>query len=180
MADDDYEIISHKEIEHLKHEIQDLKEGKSPESPSNIVAKLNQMLDLFKEASASMKEGKSTDSHKEILEKLDKLLDQNQKIAEGVLAVADLVSGESSEEQEPEPEQKPQQQSRPMMPGPAFPTNNMPMPPPRPGPSMPEPFPSKPEMPSLNPMEGLSRPSMNPIGGLPPLPPRPNKRSLFK
>jgi hypothetical protein len=93
MVDEDYEIISHKEVARLKQELKSLKEGELTASTNEISHKLNQMIDIFKEASIMMKDEKSSkESHNELSDKLDKLLDQNQKIAEGVLAVADMIN----------------------------------------------------------------------------------------
>tara|TARA_Y100000310_G_scaffold344280_1_gene456191 strand:- start:1662 stop:2276 length:615 start_codon:yes stop_codon:yes gene_type:complete len=203
MVDEDYEIISHKEVARLKQELKALKEGELTASNKEISHKLNQMIDIFKEASIMMKDEKSSkDSHNEIMDKLDKLLDQNQKIAEGVLAVADMISKPIPVKAAPKPLTPGPQPMRPEpmhpeplnIPGQPMPPNPMgsepihPEPlnapiPPRPikkgippAPT-PESFPS-PGMPSLNPMEEPGKPS---VGGhdIPPLPPRPKKKGLF-
>ena len=207
MVDEDYEIISHKEVARLKQELKSLKEGELTASNKEISHKLNQMIDIFKEASIMMKDEKSSkDSHNEIMDKLDKLLDQNQKIAEGVLAVADMISKPSPAKVEPQPihpgsQSVPEPLNMPGKPMPSGPMPSGPMPPrPMPsGPMHPEPlnapippkpirkgippaptpenFPN-PGMPSLNPMEEQGKPS---VGGfdIPPLPPRPKKKGLF-
>ena len=182
MVDEDYEIISHKEIARLKQEINKLKEAEFSGSANEIMTKLDKILGIFKEASLSMQNSSEDKQHNDINEKLDNLLDQNQRIAEGVLAVADLVN-----KKQEIPRQAPMPPSpKPMMPGQAstFPPH---IEPPRPmslraGPS-PHPqepnissFP-KPGMPAINPLESSERPSM---GGLPPLPPKPRKKGLFK
>ena len=41
MVDDDYEIISHKEVEKLKSEIQALKEGEFSEAREDLIRKIN-------------------------------------------------------------------------------------------------------------------------------------------
>ena len=208
MADEDYEIISHKEVARLKQELKSLKEGELTASNKEISHKLNQMIDIFKEASIMMKDEKSSkDSHNEIMDKLDKLLDQNQKIAEGVLAVADMISKPMPAKVEPKPltpgpqpvpQPIPQPIPQPMRPQPMHPEPmpqgpmgsepmhpehlNAPIPPKPirkgiPPAPTPESFPN-PGMPSLNPMEESGKPS---VGGsdIPPLPPRPKKKGLF-
>ena len=188
MVDEDYEIISHKEIDRLKQEISKLKEAEFSGSANTIMNKLDKILEIFKEASLSMKS--ETITNKELNEKLDNLLDQNQKIAEGVLAVADLINNATEKEEKPEiSRQAPRPNTIPhqrMVPPAPMPPNPSQMLGPRPsemiGPNPirqglnPPQFP-KPGMPSFNPLESSGR---RPIGGLPPLPPRPPKKGLFR
>lgn len=100
MADEDeYEILPHKEIEDLKNELDALKKGPTPESRNQMQKlndSINSLLGLFKEASSQMnleEEEANLVSQKLIPleEKMDQILDQNQKIAEGIVALADLV-----------------------------------------------------------------------------------------
>jgi hypothetical protein len=188
---EDYEIISKKEIAKLKDEIKQFKEGSSP-SDSTVLSRLNQMLDLFREASLSMKSGPTTSEIMEqINEKLTKLLDQNQQIAEGILAVADLVKGKDLSEKKPESIEEKLKPARPLMQEPpAFgpqqfqeeqnPFEKMnPLPPPLPQKSMPQPGFSVPQMPSLNPHEDLEKSPSHDFTDLPPLPPRPPKKGRF-
>lgn len=164
MSDDvDYEIISRKDIAKLKQEIKELKEGKNSGSANNVMDKLNQMLDLFKEASLSLKNEKPGGIKlEEIYEKLDSILDQNQKIAEGLLSIADLVKGGK-----PEVPQRPMA-PRPTMHGPQ-PLPRTPQGPPIPGaPSFP-----KPGIPGINPMRAPPPQGM-------PIPSKPAKKGLFR
>lgn len=180
MSDDvDYEIISRKDINRLKQEIKDLKEGKNSGSANNVMNKLNQMLGLFEDASLSIKTEKPTSMKLDaISEKLDKVLDQNQKIAEGLLSIVDLVKGVKPEITKPMPGPKPVQPFGQRVPAP------MPGPAPQPLPGQQRPpiqpqapaFP-KPGMPSLNPMQG--HPAKR-VGGLKPLPSKPAKKGLFR
>ncbi len=121
MADDDYTLLSSNEVAELKQDVDYLKKnplGGSKEGKSLLegIEKLNenieQLIEIFKEASDMMKaEERESDvivkRIQPIERKMDELSDQNQKIAKGILAVADLVS--SREEQRPQ---------RPMMPPP--------------------------------------------------------------
>ena len=97
--DDDYELLPHKQITDLKKELEQLKKGPSPES-GNQMDKLNDsinnLLGLFKEAASQMhleeqEGGMVAEKLIPIEEKLDQVLEQNQKIAEGIVALADLV-----------------------------------------------------------------------------------------
>jgi len=189
--DEDYEIISKKDVAKLKDEIKQLREGGAP-SESTVLSRLNQMLDMFKDASASMgEEGSSSSKLDDINSKIDKILDQHQQLAEGILALADMIKeaqGESEpthEVEEPKPAPQPvQQQNFGLPPAPNFNMSQMPPPPPNKmqqqmqsrGPNLESPIPfSKLEMPSFSPME---EPMNNP-GEIPPLPGRPSKRGML-
>ena len=76
MVDEDYEIISHKEVAKLKGEIKELRQGKLTGSTNDIKTKLNEMLGLFREASLSIKKEKPlSEKLSAINEKLEKVLD---------------------------------------------------------------------------------------------------------
>ena len=106
--DDDYELLPHKDIIELKKELEKLKKGPTPESRDQmekLTDSINNLLNLFKEASSQMhleeQEGNLvSEKLGPIEEKLDQILDQNQKIAEGIVALADLIK-EMKEEKEP-------------------------------------------------------------------------------
>ncbi|PIN67916.1 hypothetical protein COV94_06495, partial [Candidatus Woesearchaeota archaeon CG11_big_fil_rev_8_21_14_0_20_57_5] len=93
MADDDYEVVSHQKIEELKKEIGELR--KRQYSDFEIVLKplreldekVQKILDVFAEAAKDADD----DSTDELATKMDALMDQNEKIATGLLAIADLV-----------------------------------------------------------------------------------------
>lgn len=192
MADEDYEIISHKDIEKLKEEIKELKEGKTSDSANNVIKRLDEMIEIFKTASISLQdEMPINDKITDISQKLETLLDQNQKIAEGILAIADMINeniGDAESkpiaEQQSQPKplpamfqqmENPFQQNQPQM---------NPMPRPRPMPPMSQMqsnFPPMPQMeqPKMEPMS-RGRSPVNELSGLPPLPPRPpKKKGLF-
>jgi len=167
--DDDYTLVSSKDVSELKQDVDFLKKNplgssKSSRSLQESVDKLNEnieeLIEIFKEASEQMKaeERESDVIVKRIAPieaKLDELSDQNQKIAKGILAVADMVNSR---------EEKP----RMMMSRPA-------MPPQRPM-MMQKPMNSQPS--KLPPMGGM--PPQNSSMGLPPLPPKKEeKKGLF-
>ena len=105
MADDEYAIVSKKEFLALKKEIDRLKKDPLGESEQgenlqgsieNLSRSLNTMLEVFKQAAQEM----NLEEHDTQLvskqigpinEKIDNLIDQNQKIAKGLVAVADMV-----------------------------------------------------------------------------------------
>ena len=99
MADDEYDLLPHREIADLKDELEKLKKGNLPESKDSMEKlsnSINNLLTIFKEASVQMnleeEEANLVAKHLEpIAEKIDKILDQNQKIAEGIVALADMV-----------------------------------------------------------------------------------------
>jgi len=153
MANDEYEIVPHKDILDLKKEIARLKgEGQTPDTRDSLfyaVTKLNDsindLLKLFKAASESMAaEGEVADMSG-VNEKLNTIIEQNKKIAEGIVALADLIKAGKAQ--------------APAMPRPI-------MPEPRPLPSF-KPF----EMPEI---PAIEEPPTPPPGPMPP--PGPLKR----
>ena len=179
MDNDDYTLLSSKEVSELKQDVEYLKKnplGGSKEGRSLLegIEKLNenieQLIEIFKEASDMMKaEEREADVILKriapIESKLEELSDQNQKIAKGILAVADMVA-----EKEEMPRPRPQM-SQSMMPRP------QPMQQPMQRPQMPpmqRPM-MQPNMPSLSGMPAPTSQSM----GLPPPPMPPKKKGLF-
>lgn len=170
MADDDYTLLSSKEVSELKQDVDYLKKNpfggvKSGKSLLEAIDQLNenisQLIEIFKEASEQVKaEEREADVIIKRIEpierKLDELSDQNQKIAKGILAVADMVAAQDAKQRQ---RQMPSQQQRPMQPRPQMPMQ-----------------------PRLPPMGGtapvIPKPSMP---GLPPLTPpaREEKKGLF-
>jgi len=137
MAEEEYAIVSKKEFLQLKKELEKLKknplEGSEKgedlkDSIDNLSTNLNSMMELFKEAADEMK---LEERDREVVgkrlapieEKLDTLIEQNQKIAKGLVAVADMVREkleeiEAKEAEKPE-EKKPEMPPGPMPPGPS-------------------------------------------------------------
>ncbi|MBW2966902.1 hypothetical protein KY362_00290 [Candidatus Woesearchaeota archaeon] len=177
MTEDEYAIVSKKEFMQLKKELDRLKKNPLEGSESgenlqdsidNLNKSLNVMLEVFKQASEDMKlEEHETEMVSKQLgpinEKLETLIDQNQKIAKGIVAVADMVKEKLEEIEQaeehpklpplgPAPKPKP---SRPSAPEPA-----------RFGPAPGAPFGPPPGMPPMGPPQGMEEPE-----GLPPLTP---------
>jgi hypothetical protein len=139
MADDDYEILPHKEISELRGELTKLKEGNYGSSVSvhssvdTLQTSINSLLDIFKEASRSMQE--ETDHHSqsgkrmdELMDKMDTMLEQNEKIAEGIVAIADMIKEAKAPAREPS--SKPTMPPMADMPPPMPPQGMQNMPPP--------------------------------------------------
>ena len=173
MADDDYTLLSSKEVSELKQDMEYLKKnplggshsGKTlQESIDKLNESISELIEIFKEASDMMKaEERESDviiSRIAPIEKrLDELSDQNQKIAKGILAVADMVA-EKERSRPQQPIQKPMQ----MMPPPMMPFAM-----------------SRPQnAPKLSPMGGLPSPPGQSMS-LPPLmpPKKEEKKGLF-
>jgi hypothetical protein len=174
LTEDEYAIVSKKEFMALKKELERIKKNPLEGSESgedlqssidNLNKSLNVMLEVFKQAAEDMKleEHESETVAKQIgpiTDKIDMLIDQNQKIAKGIVAVADMVK-EKLEEMEEKSEAKPK--LPPLGGGPKpFAPKPAPMAPPMPGPA---PGPGA-ELPPLGAPEGLESP-----GALPPLTP---------
>lgn len=173
MDTNDYALVGEKEISELKQDVDYLKKnplgGTSSgralqESINKLNESISELISIFKEASEQMKaEERESDiivqKIQPLYSRLDELSQQNEKIAKGILAVADMIT--SREQQRPRPQQQPMQQPRPMMP--PMPRPGMPMP----RPSLPT---QPPRLPPLNQMPS----------GLPPPPmPTQQKKGLF-
>jgi hypothetical protein len=179
MEEEEYAIVSKKEFLALKKELDKLKKnplegseaGENLQSSiDNLSKSLNVMLEVFKQAAEDMKleEHESETVGKQLIpmnEKLDTLIDQNQKIAKGIVAIADMVK-EKLEEISEKAESKPR--LPPLGPAPA----PRPAPSPSFGPMPPPPAPSTPPsfggLPPLGMPEGMEEPE---FGELPPLSP---------
>ncbi len=105
MEEDEYAIVSKKEFLTLKRELDKLKQNPLEGSDQgetlqasidNLNRSLNTMLEVFKQAADEMKlEEHDTELVSKQMgplnDKLDTLIDQNQKIAKGIVAIADMV-----------------------------------------------------------------------------------------
>jgi hypothetical protein len=102
MTNDDYELLPHEEINRLKREIEKLKKssGSNPkvlvDSMDSLSSSINSLLGIFKEAAEEMKLDEHdsvmlSDKITPLLIKVDKVLEQNEKIAKGIVAIADMV-----------------------------------------------------------------------------------------
>lgn len=174
--EDDYTLLSSKEVSELKQDVDYLKKNpfgglKSGRSLQESIEKLNEniemLIEIFKEASEQVKaeERESDVLIKRIMpmeQKLDELSDQNQKIAKGILAVADMVAAKEQEKPRPVQQQRPPQQSQPQQMIP------------RPMPQIQQPMNQR-----MPPMGGMPPPPT--MGTLPPLmpPKKEEKKGLF-
>ncbi len=98
---EEYELLPHKEIEELREELHKLKEFEITPTKKlkvglvELNTKLDKMLNIFDEAREEIKleEGGLSfhEKMKPMVEKMNKILEQNSEIAEGIVAIADLV-----------------------------------------------------------------------------------------
>ncbi len=137
---DDYEILSHDEIQSLRDELRRLKDNPASSDKSlqasmqNLTKVISDLMALFKDAEQQMKLDK--EEEEDIGKKLDDAIsrlkvleDQNEKIASAMVAIADMVehstkSGFKPREAPapvptagPPPSPEPFNQPRPPMPG---------------------------------------------------------------
>ena len=114
MAEEDDGFVSYKNISDLKKELETIQDRKdvSPKELYEAVHRLadtvSGMLEVFGAASEQMRledKGYEAESrkHENIISKLDKLIDQNKTIAEGMVAIVELVKEKmgSTEREEP-------------------------------------------------------------------------------
>ena len=182
----DYELVPHKEVLELRRELDRLKMGKPSgrkgkaslqSSIEELSSTIHTLMDLFKEAGEGMKDeeigasavGKSL---KPMVDRMNNITEQNEKIAEGIVAIADMmadfktrvdrldkdVEAKLLEDAPKAPllEEIPEHEEKPPMPHG--------MPPPGPPPFRPGPMPPPP----------TGGPPMP--GGMPPPPPPPRRR----
>lgn len=98
---EEYEILPEKEIQELKGELQKLKDFEIMPSKKlgvqliELNTKLDKLLSIFEEATTALQLEEGGLSFKEkmkpLAEKMNKILEQNSEIAQGIVAVADLV-----------------------------------------------------------------------------------------
>jgi len=157
MPDEPYEIVPYREIASLKKQIEELRLRSGDTdyralmaSVTALTKSMEGMLNLFKTAAEEMKLEQKSDSEISgkvgpLFEKVEMLAEQNKTIAEGMVALADLVKdlkeGKGMKEEMPE----------------------------RPEPSMFSDFEVPPSMPRAPPMPQAPRGRMP---NMPPLPPR--------
>ena len=163
-----YEIMPYKEVVELRKQIEELKAKSSGtgsnqliESINRLTQQMNSMMGLFKTAAEEMRL-EEKDEHfvakkiEPLIDKLDAIIDQNQTIAEGMVAVADIIKENFGKRKEaPRPFLRPEpefaSEFEPMQPEiPKFPEMEQrkePMPRPMPRHTPPRPMPNIP-MPS--------------------------------
>jgi len=133
MADDDYDLLPHKQITELKRQMQDIKNKVDRSSPKELIDSMDAMtksidslMTLFKQTADEMKYEEKEEilsggnEHKAMNEKLDKMIEQNKIIADGMVAVSDIVKGFAVKEKK-QPSPRPQPGFKPSMSAPSFP-----------------------------------------------------------
>jgi hypothetical protein len=206
--EEEYELLPHKEIIELREELRkarSLPSGAGKQATASydaLTSKMDRLIDIFEEAekTVSVEEGAATwkDKMAPFVEKMNKILEQNSEIAEGIVALADIMNeikdklevgviykAKEAEKVKTEPiPTPPRAPAPPRMPGPMPPPGAQmpgPMPTPaRPGAPMPPPPGGAPGMPPPLPRPGAPMPPLGPprAGPMPP-PPAPKKRGLF-
>ena len=172
---EEYELLPHKEVEELKEELRRLKEfeltptKKMEVSILELNKKLDRLLEVFERASHDLRveEGGLTFKEKmrPLADKMNKILEQNAEIASGILAIADMIKGETPERPSmPELAPPPGMPPKPIAPAPR------PIPPPG-APPIPPPAAAKPTMPP----PGIRIRTPMPTGA----PPAPEKKRTF-
>ena len=173
MAEED-ELVPYKDISDLKKELEGMKGRKdiSAKELYDAVQKLAQtmtdILEVFGAAAEQMKleeRGYELEAkkHEMIISKLDKLIDQNKTIAEGMVAIVEMVKEKlvASAKEREEPLFKPRPEPRPFMRPPEWqpkPEPMMPRPQPMAQPQMAPPMPT----PMAPPDFGMQMPPMQP------------------
>lgn len=115
--DDSYDLMPHRQINELKRQIEELKAKQDRASPKEIIASMDSLaktidslMGLFQKASQELKydikEEELASGKDSVNEKLDKIIDQNRIIANGMVAVSDMVKDFISR-QKKQPVQKP-------------------------------------------------------------------------
>ena len=172
MADtnnDEYALISEKEIEKLKKEVEDLKQnpiGKTKQGKDLLdnIKELNEnirlLVDTFEEAGKEFKnEVKSKvveDQITPVNNKVELLVEQNKKIANALVSLAEMVKEIQTKDEEPKSFMPPPPKFTPSQ---QLPTYNKPS------------MPSKNEAPQRVPVREF--PTLQPNNSMPPLPPPP-------
>ena len=114
--EEEYELVPEKEVEDLKKDIDEIKKNPFGSSPSakelvraikDLNDSVNHLIGLFRDAADAMKleEKESEAIGKKLapmLQKMDSLIDQNEKIARGIVGVADMVREDMSGKTEPQ------------------------------------------------------------------------------
>jgi hypothetical protein len=198
--EEEYELLPHRDIVELREELRKLKSmppeaGEHAEaSYEELTSKMDRLIQIFTEAekTINVEEGAATFKEKmaPIVEKMNKILEQNSEIAEGIVALADIMNevkdklevgviykGKEAEKIEIGPSMPPKPAAPPGGPGGPMPTPGVPPPPPPGGPGAPPPGmppPGGPGGPPPLPRPGAPMPP--PPGGMPrpgPMPPPP-------
>jgi len=96
---DEYELLPHKEIVALREELQQLKQLPTQKHLQvglvEVAQKIENLLDIFREAQETIRVEEGSLSLQEklapMMERMDKILEQNSQIAQGIVALADML-----------------------------------------------------------------------------------------
>ncbi len=194
MADDDYEIMPQKVLANIQRDIEALKKGpigqqnkEMKDAIDRLSASIDGMLNIFKTATEQMKlEGLEANDMSKYLkplnDKLDQILEQNETIAEGIVALSEILDKHVVNKPKlivPKP-------PVPVIQGGSQPSFAQPSPSPPPSITQPFPFPSgfsNPSGPGAQPFGAGAFPGDNDADMLgpdflPSAPPRPSKRKI--
>ena len=181
MADDDYDLLPHRQINELKKLVKDLKNKVDSASPKELIdsmdsltKSIDSLMVLFKQAADEMRYEEKEEmlsggsEHKAINDKLDKIMEQNKIIADGMVAISDMVRDFTGKQRKQQAAQSPKPQQfqpgfQPSMRAPNFPQPNF-------QPQFNAPMPPRPQMPAPGFMEEPPLPDFNE---------EPKKRGLF-
>lgn len=110
---DEYEMVPEKEVEELKRDVEEIKRNPLGSTASgrdlvrsmkDLTDSMNHLIALFRDAADAMKleERESESIGKKLapmLDKMNTLIDQNEKIARGIVGVAEMVREDVSKKQ---------------------------------------------------------------------------------
>lgn len=114
-GEDDYELVGRDDLATLRKELEEVKKDPASsyqssltliESMDRLANQISQLMDLFKQANKQMHEDYSKGLHEES-DKLDRVIAQNEKLARGILALADRSASQSSTQQPPPQQSSP-------------------------------------------------------------------------
>ncbi len=97
--EEEYEIMPHSKLDKLKEDVEELKKGPSKEmheSMNDLKGSIDKMIDLFRVAAEEMKTERIQEEGVEkrlgpVLQKLDKIAQQQNQLANGMVAIADMI-----------------------------------------------------------------------------------------
>lgn len=123
-GEDDYELVGRDDLATLRKELEEVKKDPASsyqssltliESMDRLANQISQLMDLFKQANEQMHEDYAKGLHEES-DKLDQVIAQNEKLARGILALADRSAQSSSQQSPQQPSYTNQQPPTPQSP----------------------------------------------------------------
>ena len=102
MADEEYDLIPYKDVSDIKRQLEGIRDKREVplkdlhDAVQKLTSVMSDMLEMFAGAAEQMKlEEKEYENeakkHEMVVSKMDKLIDQNKTIAEGMVAIVDMV-----------------------------------------------------------------------------------------